>query len=109
MRELEAQDDQGGQHPVGERQPVGRAGAGGAAAWASTSLVQGGLVGGGPGVGKFDGQVGEVLPGQPGKDTMGEGRTGPCWREHPRMMTVWPRSCSDAASAISNSYRAPKS
>jgi hypothetical protein len=35
-----------------------------------------------------------VLPGQPGEDRIGEGRRGPCWRRHPRMMTVRPVSGS---------------
>jgi hypothetical protein len=28
-----------------------------------------------------------VLPGDSGEDRMGEGRTGPCWPRHPRMIT----------------------
>jgi hypothetical protein len=71
VRELEAQDDQGGQDPVDQYQPVVRAGTGGAAARMPAAVVEAGLVGGGPWVGKFDGQVGEVLPGQPGEDTTG--------------------------------------
>jgi len=49
---------------------------------------QGGLVGGGPRVGKLDDQVGEAVPGDPGEATMGQGRAGPCWRGHPRMMPL---------------------
>jgi hypothetical protein len=37
----------------------------------AAALLQGGLVGGGPGVGRLDGQVGEVVPGHPGEDRMG--------------------------------------
>jgi hypothetical protein len=73
----------------------------------ASALPQGALVGGGPRVGKLVDQVGEVSPGQPGEDPMGEGRTGPCWREHPRMMPVGPRSCPHAACAISNGARPP--
>jgi hypothetical protein len=107
VRELQAQDDQGDQHPIDEDEPVAGAGPGSAAAWVAAALVQGGLVGGGPRVGELDDQLGEVLPGQTGEDTMGEGRTGPCWLRHPRMMTVWPISCLSATSAITPSYRAP--
>jgi hypothetical protein len=83
------------------------AGAGGALAWVAAALLEGALVGGGPRVGKLDDQVGEVLQGQPGENPVGEGRTGPCWREHPRMMPVEPRSRLHAASAISNRSRPP--
>jgi hypothetical protein len=108
MGQLEPQDHQSDQHTVTEDQAVVGAGAGGALAWVAAALLQGGLVGGGPRVGKLHGQVGEVLPGQPGEDPVGEGRTGPCWREHPRMMTVGPRSCPQAACAIGNGARPPR-
>jgi hypothetical protein len=63
-------------------------GAGGALARVAAALLQGALVRGGPRAGQFREQLGEVLPGEPGEDRMGEGRTGPCWPRHPRMMTV---------------------
>jgi hypothetical protein len=85
--QLEAEDHQGDQDPVAEAQAVVGAGAGGAPAWVAAALLGGGLVGGGPGLGQLDGQLGQVLPGQPGEARMGEGRTGPCWRRHPRMIT----------------------
>jgi hypothetical protein len=93
---LEAQDHQGDQDAITEDQAVVGSGTGGALAWVVTALLEGGLVGGGPGAGQLDGQVGKVLPGDPGEDRMGEGRTGPCWRRHPRMMTVRPASGSPA-------------
>ena len=105
--QLEAQDHQGDQHPVTEDQLVVGAGAGGALTWVAAALLEGALVGGGPRVGELDGQVGKVLPGDPGEDRMGHGRTGPCWRRHPRMMPVEPRSRLHAASAISNRSRPP--
>ena len=74
-------------HPVTKDQAVVGPGAGGALAWVTAALLEGALVRGGPGVGQLDRQVGQLLPGQPGEDRMGEGRTGPCWRRHPRMIT----------------------
>jgi hypothetical protein len=73
--QLEAQDHQGDQHVVAEDQLVVGAGAGGALAWVAAALLQGALVGGGPGASQLDGQVGEVVPGDPGQDRMGQGRT----------------------------------
>jgi hypothetical protein len=81
--QLEPQDHQGGQHAVAEAQPVVGAGPGGALAWMAPALLKGGLVGGGPRVGQFGGQLAKVLPGDAGEDWMGEGRTGPWWRRHP--------------------------
>jgi hypothetical protein len=75
---LQAQDDQGDQHPVGQHQPVAWPGPSSTAAWVAAPLVEGALVGGGPRVGELDDQLGEVLPGQPGEDPMGKGRAGPC-------------------------------
>jgi hypothetical protein len=85
--QLEAQDHQGDQHPVCEDQLVVGPGAGGTPTRVAAALVQGALVGGGPRVGELGEQFGEVLPGDPGEDRMGEGRTGPCWHSHPRMIT----------------------
>jgi hypothetical protein len=85
--QLQSQDDEGGQQPVAEDQPVVGAGAGAAPPRVAAALPQGTLVGGGPRVGQLDGQLGEVLPGQPGAARMGEGRTGPWWSRHPRMIT----------------------
>ncbi len=78
--------------------------------------VQGALVGGGPWVGKLDDHVGEVLPGQPGDDPMGEGRRGACWREHPRMMPWGPvhacmplaRSATALAHQVVSALRVPR-
>jgi hypothetical protein len=80
--QLEAQDHQGGQDPVAEDQLVVGPGAGGTLVRVAAALVQGALVGGGPRVGQFGDQLAQVLPGDPGEDRMGEGRTGPCWRRH---------------------------
>jgi hypothetical protein len=85
--QLQAQDHQGGQDPVGEDQLVVGPGAGGTLAWVAAALVQGALARGGPRVGQLDDQLAKVLPGDPGEDRMREGRTGPCWRSHPRMIT----------------------
>jgi hypothetical protein len=75
MWQLEAQGDQGDQHPIGGDQPVVGAGSGSTAARMASALPQGALVGGGgPRVGKLVDHVGEVLPGQPGDDPVGEGR-----------------------------------
>jgi hypothetical protein len=87
MGQLEAQAHQGGQDPVAEDQLVVGAGAGGTLAWVAAALVQGALVGGGPRVDKLSGQLAKVLPGDPGEDRMGEGRTGPCWLRHPCMIS----------------------
>jgi len=67
------------------------AGTGGTPTWVAAALLEGGLVGGGPRLGQLDSQLGEVLAGQAGEDRMGEGRTGPCWPGHPRMMTCGPQ------------------
>jgi hypothetical protein len=93
MGKLKAQDYQGDQDPVAEDQPVARPGPDGALARMASTLVQRALVGGGPRAGQLSDQVGEVLPGQPGEDRMGEGRTSPCWRRNPCMI-VRPVSCS---------------
>jgi pimeloyl-ACP methyl ester carboxylesterase len=53
----------------------------------AAALVQGALVGGGPRIGQLGDQLAQVLPRQAGEDRMGEGRTGPCWRRHPHMIT----------------------
>jgi hypothetical protein len=79
--QLAAQDHQGGQDPVAECQAVVASGAGGALAWVAAALLQGAFVGGAPRVGQLDGQRGQVLPGDPGEDRMGEGGTGPCRRD----------------------------
>jgi hypothetical protein len=84
--QLEAQGDQGGQDPVGEDQLVVGAGASGALAWVAAAGEQGGLVGGGPRLGELGEQLAEVLPGQPGEARIGQGRTGPWWSRHPRMI-----------------------
>src|SRR6266704_2553085 len=73
---------------------VAGAGAGGAAAWVAAAGAQRALVGGGPRVGELGDQVAQVLPRQSGEDRMGEGRTGPWWSRHPRMMTVRPVPCA---------------
>jgi hypothetical protein len=91
--QLQAQDHQGGQDPVTQDEALVGAGAGGALAWVAAALLEGAVVRGSPRAGQFGERLGEVLPGQPGEDRMGEGRTGPCWRRHPRMMTVRPVSC----------------
>jgi hypothetical protein len=105
---LEPQDHQGDQHTVIEDQAVVGAG-GGALAWVAAALLQGALVGGGPRVGKLHDQVGEVLPGQPGENPVGEGRTGPCWRDHPRMITRAARPMlAKATPTISNRARPPR-
>jgi hypothetical protein len=67
--QLEPQDHQSDQHTVGEDQPLVGSGTGGALAWVAAALLECGLVGGGPGIGQLDGQVGEVLPRQPGEDS----------------------------------------
>jgi hypothetical protein len=92
--QLEAQDHQGGQHPVAEDQLVVGAGADGTLTRVAAALLEGALVRGGPRVGELGGQLAQVLPRQPGEDRMLKGRTGPCWSRHPRMMTVRPASCS---------------
>jgi hypothetical protein len=85
--QLGAQADQRDQHPVGQYQPLARPGTRRAPTRVATSLPQGALVDGDPWAGELGGQVGEVVPGDPGEDRMGEGRTGPCWRGHLRMIT----------------------
>jgi hypothetical protein len=102
--QLEAEDHQGDQDPVAEAQAVVGAGAGGALPWVAAALLEGGLVGGGPGLGQLDGQLGQVLLVQPGEARMGEGRTGPCWRRHPRMIT--PCGPSHARQGDAHDHRA---
>src|SRR6266545_178514 len=92
--QLEAQNHQGDQDPIAEDQLMAGAGAGGAAAWVAAAGAQRALVGGGPRVGELGDQVAQVLPRQSGEDRMGEGRTGPWWSRHPRMMTVRPVPCA---------------
>jgi len=87
LGQLEAQDHQGDQHPVTEDQLVVGPGAGGTLTRAATALVQSALVSGGPWVNELGDQLAQVLLRQPGEDRMGEGRTGPCWLRHPRMIT----------------------
>jgi hypothetical protein len=70
VAQLEAEDHQGDQEPVTEDQAVVGAGARGALAWVAAALLEGALVRGGPGVGQLDGQLVQVLPGQPGEDRM---------------------------------------
>jgi hypothetical protein len=65
VRQLQAQHDQGGQHPVAQDQPLVRAGAGGAA------VGQRGLVLGGPGVGQLGDGLAQVLPGDAGEGRLG--------------------------------------
>jgi hypothetical protein len=89
--ELEPQADEGDQGPVKEDEPLLGPGPGGAAAHVTAAPLQGGLVGGGPGVGQLGDQLAKLLPGDPGEDRMGEGRTSPCWHRHPCMI-VWPRA-----------------
>jgi hypothetical protein len=86
VRELEPQHHQGRQHAVTQDQPLLGPGPGGPPPRMAASAVQRTLVGGGPGVGQLSDQVAKVFPGQPGKARMGEGRTGPCWFGHPRMI-----------------------
>ena len=78
MGQLEAQDHQGCQDPIGEDQLVVGPGAGGTLTQVAAALLEGALVGGGPRVGELGDQLAQVLPGQSGEDRMGEGRTGPC-------------------------------
>jgi hypothetical protein len=86
VRQLEPQVHQRDQHPIAQPQAVVGASARGAAAVMTAALVQGALVGGNPGSGQLGGQFAEVLPGQPGEARMAQGRTGPCWLRHPRMI-----------------------
>jgi len=69
VRQLEAQDHQRDQDPVIKHQAVVRAGTLGTLAWVAAALLEGGLVDSGPGVGQLGGQVGQVLPRQPGEDS----------------------------------------
>jgi hypothetical protein len=71
VRQLQAQHDQGGQHPVAQDQPLVGAGAGGAAAWVAAAVGQRGLVLGGPGVGQLGDELAQVLPGDAGEARMG--------------------------------------
>src|SRR6266516_2376865 len=85
--QLQAQLHQGDQDPVAEDELVVGPGADGTLPRMASPLEQGTLVSGGPRVGEFGGQLAKVLPRQPGEARMGEGRTGPCWLRHPRMIT----------------------
>jgi hypothetical protein len=98
--QLEAEDHQGDQEPVAKAQAVVGAGAGGAPAWVAAALLEGG----GPGLGQLDGQLGQVLLVQPGEARMGKGRTSPCWRRHPRMIT--PCGPSHARQGDAHDHRA---
>jgi len=95
---LGAQHDEGDHDPVGEAEPLVGAGTGGPLAVVATALAEHALVGGGPRVGELGDQVGEVLPGDAGEDRMGEGRTGPCWFEHPCMLARAAFSMPNASS-----------
>ena len=87
--QLEPQVDQGAQHAVAEGQAVVGSSPGGALAWVAAALLQGAFVRGGPWVGQLHDQVGEVLPGQPREDRMGQPRPGPCVRGRRRTLTAW--------------------
>jgi hypothetical protein len=86
VRELEAQHHQRRQHPVAEGQPRLGPGTSSTTAPMAAALGEGAFVPRRPGVGQLDDKVAEVLPGEPGKARMGQGRTGPCWRSHPGMI-----------------------
>jgi len=81
--ELEPQADEGDQDPAKEDGPLLGPGPGGAAAHMAAALLQGGLVGGGPEVGQLGDQLARLLPGDPGQDRMGEGRTSPSGLDTP--------------------------
>jgi hypothetical protein len=76
VRELKAQVNQGGDDPVGERQVVVRAGAGGALALVPAALKQPVFPGGGPRHGQFPDQPGQMRAAYPGPDTIRQGRAG---------------------------------
>jgi hypothetical protein len=77
MGQLEPQDDQGDDDPVGEDQLVIRTGAGGPQALASTALVQVGLLLGPSRLGQLDDEFGQMTARDTGADTMRQGRAGP--------------------------------
>jgi hypothetical protein len=74
--QLEPQAHQGGQDPVTEDQLVMGPGAGGTLTPVAAALLEGTLVGGGPGVGELGDQVAQVLLRQSGEAI--EGRPYRC-------------------------------
>ena len=76
MRELKAQVNQGGDNPVGERQAVVRASAGGALALVPAALKQPVFPGGGPRHGQFLDEPGQMRAGPPSPNTIRQGRAG---------------------------------
>ncbi|WP_185148983.1 hypothetical protein [Streptomyces sp. Ag109_O5-1] len=77
MRELEAQDDHGGDHPVGENQLVARARAGGALPFMASAFAQAGLLSGDPRGGELGDQLAQEAAWEAGADAMAQGRAGP--------------------------------
>jgi hypothetical protein len=76
VRKLKAQVNQGGDDPVGERQVVVRAGAGGAPALVPAPAKQPFFLGGSPPRGQFPDQPGQMRAAYPGPDTIRQGRAG---------------------------------
>jgi len=74
--ELEAQHDQGGYDPVGERQVVVGAGAFGPLSVTASAFPQSGLLLGGPRVGQLGDELGQPPARDAGEDTMRQGRAG---------------------------------
>jgi len=77
VRELKPQVNQGRDDPVGKRQVVAGARAGGPLALVSPPAAQPVLPGSHPGTGELLDELGQPAAAEPGQDTMRQGRAGP--------------------------------
>lgn len=91
VRELEPQDDQRGDDPVGEHQLVIRSRTGRTQPAAASTLVQSALLGGHPYLGQLCDQRTESTALKAGENTMGQGRAAKVLR---RNSTQPARPCS---------------
>jgi hypothetical protein len=78
VRELEPQDDQGGDDPVGEYQVVTGTGADGALALMTAPIMQPGFLLRRPRPGQFGDQLAQTATRKASADTIRQGRASPC-------------------------------
>ncbi|MFF3062187.1 hypothetical protein [Streptomyces sp. NPDC057909] len=76
MRELEAQDDQSGDHPIGENQLMIRAAALGPQTLVTSTFTHPGVLPCHLGPGQLSDDLAELVPGDAGADTIRESPTG---------------------------------
>ena len=77
MRDLQPQDREGDQHPVGEDQVVAAASSPRAAPVSAAPLAERGVPAGLPRAGQLGHEPAQVVTGNPGEGRMTQGRTSP--------------------------------